>query len=190
LDLESLEGLEPIKKRKIFRSKTISPSKTVSKTSARLHSRLATVYRELQMWGDCDKERLLALHNLERLGNPDDMALELMEQALDYEDSKKYEKAIGSLQKGLGIIRRGGDNRGLVAFNLNLGRTFEKKGDIKNAIKYSKDALSVAEAIQDWIGATKACEMLVDLSKKEGDEEGRKHYSKKLKDIKRKLLAR
>jgi len=190
LDLESLEGLEPLKKRKIFRTKSISPAQTVSKTSARLHSRLATVYRELQMWRDCDSERLLALNNLERLGNPDDIALELMEQALDYEDSKKYEKAVGSLQKGLELIRRVGDNKGLVAFNLNLGRIFEKKGNIKNAIKYSKDALSVTEAIQDWIGTTKACEMLVDLSKKEGDEEEKKKYSKKLKDIKRKLGAR
>jgi tetratricopeptide (TPR) repeat protein/DNA-binding MarR family transcriptional regulator len=187
LDLESLEGLEPIKKRKIFRSKTISPVQTVSKTSARLHSRLATVYRELQMWGDCDSERLLALHNLDRLGNPSDIALEMMEQALDYEDSKKYEKAVGSLQKGLGIIRRGGDNKGLVAFNLNLGRIFQKKGDIENALKSSKDALSESEAIQDWVGANKACDILLELSKKIRDEEGKKHYNLKLKEIKRKL---
>lgn len=190
LELEKWEDLEPGKKRKIFGFKTKQPVQAFSRITARLHSRIATVNRELQTWDECYKERTLSLHVFEQLGSTGDIALESMEQAFDYEDSKKVDKAISSLQKGLELVRKCEDRKGLVAFNLNLARLYSKKGDIQSAIKSSKDALSVAEEIQNWVGASKACEMLIEFFKSNGDVEGRKRCIQKLKEIRRKTGER
>jgi tetratricopeptide (TPR) repeat protein len=173
-------------KKRLFKTNTKDPSSVVSKTTARLHSKIAYVYRELQMWKECQEQRNMAIGIFTQLQNPNDIAQEYLEAAYDYEDQRNYERAIGSLKRGLDLVRRGYNKGGIVAFNLNLARIYSKKKDMGNAIESSENALKSAEEIEDWVGAKRAAEMLLEFYEK--DEEKRKMFSKKLKSIEQKFL--
>jgi tetratricopeptide (TPR) repeat protein len=172
-------------KKRLFRPRAKDTPSLVSKTTARLHSKIAFVYRQLQMWKECEEQRGMAIGIFTQLQNPNDMAMEHLEAAYDYEDQRNYDRAIDSLKRGLELVRRGNNKGGIVAFNLNLARIYSKKKVQKNAIMSSEEALKTAEEIGDWVGAQRACEMLVDFYKK--DDERRKRYSQKLKEIKGKV---
>lgn len=171
------------KKKRIFGTKAKKSGGGASRITARLHSKIATVYRDMQMWEECFSERALALYFYKELESEGDIGLELLTQAFDFEDSKKFDKAIESLKKGLDLVKKNGDQSGMVALNLNLARIYSKNKDLNSAIKSSKEAITLAEGIRDWVGAQRACEMLVEFLNKKGDEKEKKLYATKLKDI-------
>jgi tetratricopeptide (TPR) repeat protein len=172
-------------KKKLFRTRTKDQSSVVSKTIAKLHSKIAYVYRELQMWKECQEHRGMAIGIFIRLQNPNDIAQEHLEAAYDYEDQRNYERAIDSLKRGLDLVRRDNNRGGIVAINLNLARIYSKTNLGEKAISASNEALNTAEEIGYWVGAKRACEMLLEFYEK--DEDGKRRYSKKLIEINRKL---
>ncbi|UCE36921.1 MAG: tetratricopeptide repeat protein [Thermoplasmata archaeon] len=189
LDLESGAELEFPRKKRLFK-KTEQAKEGYTKNTARLHSRIATVYRDMQMWDECYVQRARALEVFEKLGDTGSIPTELLEQGFDFEDSKKYDLAIMSLRRGLDLVKRVNDRHGEVAFFLNLARIYSKKADLHNAIRSSESALTLAEEIQDWIGANKACDILYELHNEQGNEKEKKIYSQKAKDIKKRMGKR
>jgi tetratricopeptide (TPR) repeat protein len=185
LDVEQKGQTGSQRKKGLFRSKENGQMRGPSKITARLYGRMASVYRELQMFKECQEHRRRSLDILNRLQNPNDIALEHLEEAYDFEDLKRYDQAIGSLGRGLELLRGVNNRPGIVAFNLNLSRIYLKKKDKERAKKSGEAALRTAGDILDWVGAKKACEILIELHEK--DEEGRRKYSQKLKEIERKL---
>jgi tetratricopeptide (TPR) repeat protein len=127
----------------------------------------------------------MAIGIFTRLQNPNDIAQEHLEAAYDYEDQRNYERAIDSLKRGLDLVRRDNNRGGIVAINLNLARIYSKTNLGEKAISASNEALNTAEEIGDWVGAKRACEMLLEFYEK--DEDGKRRYSKKLIEINRKL---
>ncbi len=180
---------EPPRKMRIFK-KTEHSEEGFTRNTARLHSRIASVYRDMQMWDECHLHRAKALEISEKLGDTGIIQTELLEQAFDFDDSKKYDFAIMSLKRGMDLVKRAKDKQGEVAFLLNLAGIHSKKGDLHNAVKSSESALSLSQEIRDWIGACKACEILYGLHDEQGNEKEKKRYSQIAEDVKKRMEKR
>jgi len=117
--------------------------------AARFHSRLASCFRELGEWEECDAHRQTAMETFRKIGDEQGAARELLETALDREVEGDPRAGIEPLKEAMRTLEALGDVQGQLAVGLNTARLQQRSGKPADAVATLKAMKALARRAKD-----------------------------------------